>query len=297
MKLAVTGASGLVGRFIVEEAIAAGDEVLSLSRTPPAPGFFSAPVEHRAYDLTAEPPALDGCDALVHLAFLHEPGRYRGGEGADAAGFRHANLDGSLRLFEAARRMGVKRVLFLSTRAVYGGYPAGTRLGEEMEPRPDTLYGEVKLAAEQALAALAGPGFATASLRATGVYGPAGPGQRHKWADLFDDFRAGRPIAPRVATEVHGADLAAAVRLLLTCAPEGLSGQSFNLSDIVLDRRRLLSEVARLCKIAAPLPECADASRVSAMDCARLSALGWRPGGWARLTASLPAMLGAEAAR
>ena len=85
--------------------------------------------------------------------------------------------------------------------------------------------------------------------------------------------------------------------LLLTCPPGQLSEQSFNLSDIVLDRRRLLSEVARLCKIAAPLPECADASRVSAMDCARLSALGWRPGGWARLTASLPAMLGAEAAR
>lgn len=291
MRLAITGASGLVGRFIAEEALAAGDEVLSLSRNAPLPGFFSAPVVHHPWELNGEPPALEGCDALVHLAFRHEPGRYRGGEGRDPEGFRRANLDGTQRLFEAARRGGVHRVLFLSSRAVYGDYPPGTRLAENMPPRPDTLYGEVKWQAEQALAALAAPGFATASLRATGIYGPAGPGQRHKWTDLFEDFRAARPIAPRVATELHGTDLATAIRLLLTCPANRLGGRAFNTSDIMLDRRELLNEVAQLTGCASPLPPPGDARRVSEMECARLHNLGWQPGGMALLRESLPVML------
>mgnify|MGYP000468814546 CR=1 FL=1 len=285
MRLAITGGTGLVGRFLVEEALAAGDAVTVLTRTAPPAGFFSAPVTHLPYALGDTPP-LDGCDALVHCAFLHAPGRYRGGEGDDPAGFIRANLDGSVRLFEAAKSAGISRVLFLSSRAVYGAYPPGTPLSEDMEPRPDTLYGEVKWQAEQALDALAAPGFATASLRATGVYGPAGPGQRHKWADLFDDFLAGRPIAPRCATELHGADLAAAARLLLRSAETG----PFNASDILLDRHDLLARVAGLTGNLHPLPARATAP-VSAMTTGRLRALGWRPGGLPRLAASLPAML------
>ena len=285
MRIAITGGTGLVGRFLVEEGLAAGDDVAVLGRSPAATGFFSAPVAQLRYSLGDAPP-LDGFDALIHSAFLHEPGRYRGGEGDDPAGFIRANLDGSIRLFEAARSAGISRVLFLSSRAVYGAYPPGTPLCEDMEPRPDTLYGEVKWQAEQALDALAAPGFATASLRATGVYGPAGPGQRHKWADLFDDFLAGRPIAPRRGTELHGQDLAAAARLLL----QGPEPGAFNASDLVLDRHDLLARVAGLTGCPHPLPARAD-TPVSAMRTDRLHALGWRPGGLQRLIDCLPGML------
>lgn len=285
MRLAITGGTGLVGRFLVEGALAAGDAATVLCRTAPCPGFFSAPVGHLPYALGDTPP-LDGFDALIHCAFLHEPGRYRGGEGDEPVAFTRANLDGSVRLFEAARSAGISRVLFLSSRAVYGAYPPGTPLSEDMPPRPDTLYGEVKWQAEQALAALTAPGFATASLRATGVYGPAGPGQRHKWADLFDDYLAGRPIAPRRSTELHGADLAAAARLLLHSTQTG----AFNASDIILDRHDLLARVAELTGCPHPLPDRATAP-VSAMTADRLRALGWRPGGLDRLAASLPGML------
>ena len=293
MKLAITGATGLVGRFVAEEGLAAGDTVLSLSRSAPRPGFFSGPVMHEAFDLHGAPPNLEGVDALVHLAFHHAPGRYRGGEGDDPDGFRRANLDGSLRLFETARRYGVCRVLFLSSRAVYGDYPEGTHLHEGLAPHPDTLYGEIKFLAEQALAELHGSGFAAASLRATGIYGPPGPGQQHKWEGLFRDFLYGAAIAPRVATEVHGADLARAVRLLLTVSSEELSGKAFNLSDLVLDRHDLLAQVARLAGSEWPLPPRADATQVSEMDCGRLRALGWEPGGEAQLIESLPAMISA----
>lgn len=278
MKIALTGGTGLVGRFIADAARAAGHQVTLLSRTPPPGGL--------RYDLAGEVPDLAGHDALIHAAFQHEPGRYRGGEGTDPAGFLAANRDGSLRLFAAARQAGVARALFLSTRAVYGDHPAGTVLTEDLELRPETLYGQMKADVEQGLAALSSPNFSTASLRATGVYGP---GPNHKWTNLFQDFRAGRHIAPRVATEVHGADLAAAALLLLEAPASGLA---FNVSDLTLDLHDLLAEVARLTGCTWPLPPRADAARVSAMDCTRLRALGWRPGGWPLLRASLPAMLG-----
>lgn len=287
MRLAVTGGTGLVGRFIVEAALAAGDAVTLLTRRPPAPGFFSSEVAYQPFDLDRPEARLEGVEALVHAGFAHIPGRYRGGEGEDPEGFLRRNAQGTRRLFEAARAAGVGRIVFLSSRAVYGDYPPGTALREEMPARPDTLYGEVKREAEAALAAL--PLFGV-SLRATGVYGPAGPGQRHKWRDLFDNYLAGDEIVSRKGTELHGTDLAAAVRLLLTVPDARLGDGIFNASDILLDRHDLLAEVARLTGCRHPPPAPSDTA-VSEMRTDRLRALGWRPGGWAGLQAALPAML------
>ncbi|MCX7300221.1 MAG: NAD(P)-dependent oxidoreductase [Rhodobacterales bacterium] len=281
MMLAVTGATGLVGRFIVEDALRRGQAVTVLGRTPPSPGFFSGAVGFQAWELGGVP-ELRGFDGLVHAAFSHVPGLYRGGEGDDPTGFMKLNLDGSVRLFAAAVRAGMGRVVFLSSRAVYDGLPLGTALDEAMEIAPDSLYGRAKLEAEQALAAT-GRGV---SLRATGVYGPAGPGQVHKWAGLFADFRAGRAIAPRVATEVLGSDLAAAVQVGLASGVTGV----LNVSDLLLDRRGLLAEVAALTGWDGVLPERSGAV-VSTMQTGRLEALGWRASGLAGLRAALPAMI------
>ncbi|HDR29642.1 NAD-dependent epimerase/dehydratase family protein [Rhodovulum sp.] len=288
MSLAVTGATGLVGRFFVEEALAAGEAVTVLTRRPPAPGFFSGPVAHLAYEL-GDRPDLAGIEAVIHCAFAHVPGRYRGGEGDDPEGFVAANLAGSVALFQAARASGVRHLLFLSSRAVHGGWPAGAELTDDLDAKPDTLYGVVKARAEDALFKIAGPGFVPVSLRATGVYGPPGPGQRHKWADLFDDFRAGRPIAPRRGTELHGADLAAAARLIRTAPAAMVAGRAVNMSDILLDRRDLLALLAEAEGIGHPLPPESEAPlAVLRWDRARM--LGWRPGGMARLRATLPAL-------
>ncbi|WP_299362286.1 NAD(P)-dependent oxidoreductase [uncultured Paracoccus sp.] len=265
--VAVTGATGLVGRFIVAGLQAAGH------RIDPLPGWR-----------LGDPAPLDGCDALIHAAFAHLPGRYRGGEGDDPAGFISANLDGTLRLFRDARRTGVRQVVFLSSRAVYDGLPPGTFLPDGTPPRPHSLYGQVKLQAETALASMAGPDFATTSLRATGIYGP-GPG--HKWTALFADFLAGRPILSRVGTELHGDDLAAAILLILREGVQGL----LNASDLVLDRHDLLAEVAQLTGCPHRLPDRADRAGLSVMGCGRLEKLGWRPGGMDRLRADLPRML------
>jgi len=290
----VSGGTGLVGRFIVEALLEAGHKVCVMGRKPPADGFFSKSVDFLPG--TLEPSlvrsaAFEGADFFIHAAFAHEPGKYRGGEGNDPERFRRLNLEGSAALFDAARTAGVKRAVFLSTRAVYGPRAAGVMLDEADACRPDTLYGEVKLAAENGLAGLSNESFAGISLRVTGVYGPAGPGQAHKWAGLFEDFLEGRPVAPRVATEVHGRDVAAAVVLVLDAPMQAVSAQTFNVSDIALDRHDLLALVARESGLNLPLPEYADAGKVNAMRTERLQALGWKPGGYELLERTLPALL------
>jgi len=268
MRIALTGASGLVGRWIRRAALADGHQVATL------PGWR-----------LGDRPDLAGCDALIHAAFQHVPGRYRGGEGQDAPGFLRANLDGSLALFRAARDQGLGRVLFLSSRAVHDGHPAGMALPDDLSPRPTSLYGQVKAEAEAALAGMAGPDFLTASLRPTGVYGP---GQPQKWAGMIRDFMRGTTPAPRVATEVHGADLGRAALLVL--ADPAMSG-SYNVSDLVLDRRDLLAELAGMTGCGTPLPAPADAGALRRPLCTRLPALGWRPGGMALLRRDLPEIL------
>lgn len=268
MKIALTGASGLVGRWIARAALAAGHDL------DPLPGWR-----------LGQPIDLTGKDALIHAAFQHVPGRYRGGEGGDPEGFVQANLQGSLDLFQAARDQGVGRVLFLSSRAVHDGHDPGTALTDNLPPAPLTLYGEVKAQAEAGLNALETPDFQVANLRPTGVFGP---GQPQKWAGLIRDFIAGRPVPPRVATEVHGADLGDAALLVLG-DPE-MSG-SYNVSDILLDHHELLSGVAVLTGSPHPPPMRSDAGLLRLPLCDRLAALGWQPDGLLRLHQDLPAII------
>ena len=278
MRVALTGASGTLGQFAAPVLRAAGAEVMALARRP-VPGLAHLPFA------LGERPDLRGVDVLIHAALAHLPGRFRGGEGDDPEGFRRLNLDGTRVLFEAAREAGVRRVIFLSSRAVFDGAPPGSDLAEDRAPCPTTLYGRVKAGGEAALSALAEPGFAPVILRATGVYGAPAPGAPHKWQGLFARFLAGETPAPRRASEVHGADLAAAILLCLD-APAG----TYHASDLVLDRHDLLAGVARLTRCTTKLPA-RDDRPLSLLETARLKGLGWHPGGRARLEAALPGLL------
>ncbi|MGL4310146.1 MAG: NAD-dependent epimerase/dehydratase family protein [Paracoccaceae bacterium] len=279
MKVALTGASGYLGGFLSVGLRDAGHDLIELGRG-------KAGVEIRVFDL-ANPAetSLADCDVLIHAAFSHVPGRYRGGEGDDPATFQMLNLSGSMRLFEHARQSGVARVIFLSSRAVYDGLTGP--LHEDMPLSPSSLYGQVKASAEKSLFSMSDKSFCGVSLRATGIYGRAVPEAPHKWQGLFADYLSGRSVAPRRATELHGADLAAAVLCLMTAPAECVAGRAFNASDILLDRADLLARVARLTGCPHPVPT-PDKTPVAEMDCTALRAFGWHPGGMAQLAACLP---------
>ncbi|MHA4729682.1 NAD-dependent epimerase/dehydratase family protein [Ensifer adhaerens] len=294
-RVLVSGGTGFVGRFIVEHLLQAGYEVVIGGRTRAPNTFFSGPVGFvpLSLDPTSDHSAAFGnVQCFVHAAFQHIPGRYRGGEGDDPESFRRANLDGSVRLFETAREQGVGRCIFLSSRAVYGTHSAGAVLSEGSTCHPESLYGALKLAAERQLELLGTDNFRTASLRVTGVYGAPGNGASHKWQALFDDYLQGRPVAPRAGTEVHGDDVAAAVRLVLEAETRRSPVSVFNVSDILVDNSIILEIVRQITGCTNDLPEPAALTEFNAMDCGRLRALGWTPGGLPRLHETIEKLLG-----
>lgn len=277
MTTLVSGGTGLVGRYIVNALLDAGHDVVVTGRHRPPDSLFSKPFLFRQLSLgddTVPTGFFDDVRNFVHAAFDHEPGRYRGGEGDDPDGFLRRNLEGSVKLFEKAKVVGVSRTVFLSSRAVYDGLTAGELLTEETPLSPTSLYGQVKLQCEEALAALNAPGFVTASLRLTGVYGGLHP---NKWDGLIAGWLAGKEIPVRAGSEVHGQDVGKTVCLMLDTDPEDIGGHSFNVSDIVADTRDIVAGLGRTGKT---LPESADKSSVAVMDTRRIRELGWRPGGW-----------------
>ncbi|MBO3761917.1 NAD(P)-dependent oxidoreductase [Ciceribacter sp. L1K22] len=292
MKVLVTGGTGLVGRYVVKGLLDAGYQVVVAGRHAPGEGCFSRPVGFVEYDLDRDADQshiFDHAYYVVHAAFDHLAGRYRGGEGDDPLGFNRRNFENSVRLFEGARRAGVRRCVFFSSRAVYDGIDSGSPLAESVRLSPASLYGQVKLSAERALAELAAPGFVGASLRVTGVYGHMRP---NKWDGIIDRYLAGETVSSRAGSEVHGQDVALAVRLMLESDAGKVSRQSFNVSDIVTDTHEILSVVSQVVGCPHPLPAPSDLSLVAEMETVRLRSLGWRPGGRALLEKTVRTLVG-----
>ena len=277
-RVLVTGGTGLVGRFVVEALHTGGWNVTIAGRHPPD-NRFPSDIGFRPLRLDPEEgfaDLLSGFDSLVHAAFHHVRSRYRGGEGLDVKGFWDRNYMATLQLFEAAAAAGLKRVIFLSSRAVYGRQPADAAVTEGTPCRPDTHYGLVKAAAEQHLAGMSA--LCGVSLRPTGVYGQPPFGGTHKWSELFDAYLAGQDIEPRFGTEVHGRDVAAAVQLMLEAPTDRVAGECFNVSDLELDRHDLLALLKKLTECPHLLPSPADRTMYNLADTTRLRELGWRPG-------------------
>lgn len=280
MRVAVTGASGYVGRFIVAELLGRAVEVRAWARPSTDRTGFPGPVQWIEGGLRGPEsigPLVHGVDAVVHAAFEHLPGRYRGGEGDDLESFLAANLTGSLTLMRRAREAGVGRFVFLSSRAVYGRRIEGRPLDEDHPAFPDSHYGAMKAAIE-AFVASWGHDWQVCALRPTGVYGLTHPVSRTKWHGLVEAMLAERPWAgARGGTEVHGADVARAVWLLLT-APD-VAGQAFNCSDLYVSDRDVALIVQRLTGAAGPLPTEPASPPANVMATGRLQALGLRFGG------------------
>jgi nucleoside-diphosphate-sugar epimerase len=109
MKIAVTGGSGLIGRVVVELALAQGHDVVSIDTAPPGnqaqAAFVGADVTH--YDQMER--ALHGADALVHLAAIRSP------LGRPDYEVHNTNVLASYNALSAAARLGIRRVVQASS--------------------------------------------------------------------------------------------------------------------------------------------------------------------------------------
>ncbi|MGX1159530.1 nucleoside-diphosphate-sugar epimerase [Arthrobacter sp. SLBN-100] len=151
MRVAVTGGSGKLGRHVVRRLADDGHEVLNLDREGERnPGLVV--VDLRNYGqvldvLLGVDDRHSGFDAVVHLGAIPAPGII-----PDAATFEN-NMLATYNVFQAARRAGIKKVVYASSETVLGlpfdVDPPYIPVDEEYPARPESTYSLVKHLEEQ----------------------------------------------------------------------------------------------------------------------------------------------------
>jgi nucleoside-diphosphate-sugar epimerase len=287
MQIALTGATGFLGRYLVRRLVQAGHRVRCWYR----PASDRSGLEDVAQALEWVPGELGNradaealvrsADALVHAAVQWQGPRTRGaGSHGPVDVFQGVNLSGSLQLFQAAHEAGVARCVFISSCAVHDVILQDRPLDETHPLWPKSHYGAHKAALEAFVHSYGlGEGWPICALRPTGIYGLAHPPRASRWYSLVGQVLRGEPIAsPRGGKEVHAADVARAVELLLGADAQTIAGQSYNCYDrYVADQ-----DVARLAKeLSGSKSEIADLNRgpKNQIDTRKIRAQGMTFGG------------------
>jgi nucleoside-diphosphate-sugar epimerase len=152
--VAVTGSSGKLGRHVVAHLADHGHRVIALDRTPDPASRAAAFVRVDLTDTGQVLEALggvdevhDGLDAVVHLAAIPAPGLTTNG-----ATFAN-NIAATHNVFAAARRVGIRSVVWASSETVLGlpftDPPPYLPVDEEYPPRPNSTYSLVKTLEEE----------------------------------------------------------------------------------------------------------------------------------------------------
>jgi nucleoside-diphosphate-sugar epimerase len=142
-RVLITGAAGRIGSSLAEQLKDRYDLRLQYHRTipehPPVADYVTANIAD--YDAIA--PALEGMDAVVHMAA--DPSTTGAWESV-----RDNNLIGAYNVFEAARRAGTRKIVFASTNHTMGMYDRDQEwpVYAFQPPRPDSLYGVSKVYGE-----------------------------------------------------------------------------------------------------------------------------------------------------
>lgn len=295
MNIAVTGATGFLGRYIVRHLADEGHAFRCWFRPESDRGGFEEcerKVEWIRGDLSDAASMHEltrDCNAVVHAA-LDRPGRgFRGAEG-DVAAFIERNVVGTVRLIEAARRNHVRRFVFISTCAVHEVILADRKLDEAHPLWATSHYGAHKAAIEKFVHSYGlGEGYEICALRPTGIYGLARPANRSKWYDLVHAVKRGEHIeSTRGGKEVHAADVARAVGLLL--AADGIAGQAYNCYDMYISDQTVAEIARRLTGSASRIANLNKGPKHQ-IDTSKLRALGMTFGGEALLEKTIGELL------
>lgn len=243
MNILITGASGFIGSFIVEEGLKKGYQVWAGIRHSSSKKYLTDPRIHfieldfntpqkLEEQLQAHREAYGVWDYIIHAAgatkCLHQKDFFK------------TNFEGTRIFADTLRKLDMvpRQFIFVSSLSVYGAIRETPKpseenspwiyapIREEDTPSPNTAYGQSKLKAEQYIKSL--PDFPYVILRPTGVYGP-----REK--DYFlmaqsikqhSDFAVG--YRPQEITFVYVQDL---VNAIFCAIQSGVTQRAYFISD------------------------------------------------------------------
>lgn len=251
-KILITGASGFIGSFIVEEALRRGFDTWAALRGRSSRQFLQDERIHFIQlDLSSEERLKEQLrgqqfDYVVHAAGVTKC--------LDKADFYRINTEGTQHLVRALRALGMplRRFVYISSLSIMGAIREQqpyTEIRESDTPAPNTHYGKSKLLAEQwldseneALASRREQPFPYVILRPTGVYGPRERDyfMMAKSIKAHTDFAVG--YRRQDITFVYVTDVVQAVFLALE---KGATGRRYFLSDGQVYRSSTFSDLIR----------------------------------------------------
>ena len=148
MRIAVTGASGVIGRGVVLRLLSLGHDVVGLARRRPESWPSAASfVQSDIRDAAGVQRAVAGTEVVVHCAWAVNPG-------ADHPVDREINIGGTGNVLDAMARSGTRRIVVASSAHVYGSdCGVAAPLSEAHQLQPVSAYGLDKARAEEMVAA------------------------------------------------------------------------------------------------------------------------------------------------
>lgn len=244
MKILITGASGFIGSFIVEEALRQGFETWAAVRGSSSRQFLTDERIHFIeLNLSSEEQLKEQLkghqfDYVVHAAGVTKC--------LNKADFHRINTEGTQNLVRTiqALKMPLRRFVYISSLSIMGAIREKqpyTEILESDEAKPNTAYGRSKLEAEQWLESFNSQ-FPYVILRPTGVYGPR---ERDyflmaKSIKQHSDFAVG--YQQQDITFVYVLDVVQAV--FLACE-KGQAGRKYFLSDGEVYQSTTFSDLIR----------------------------------------------------
>jgi nucleoside-diphosphate-sugar epimerase/phosphohistidine swiveling domain-containing protein len=162
MRIAVTGAGGVVGRGVVSRLLSAGHDVVGLARRQPESWPSEANfVQGDIRDAAAVRQAVTGAEVVVHCAWAINPAS---GHPTD----HEVNIGGTGNVLDAVSHSGTRRIVFASSAHVYGIGRSGILLSEDESRQPVSAFGVDKARAEDMIAA---SGAEWVTIRAAAILG------------------------------------------------------------------------------------------------------------------------------
>lgn len=281
----VTGGSGFIGSHLVDALVADGVAVTVIDKVAPSPHIANAKAAYVQMDIKSDELraafAVAQPDVVFHLA-AHIDDRESVREPVMNA---EENVLGSLNVFDAAQRAGVKKVVFTSTGVVYGNADV-LPITESTPARPRTPYAVSKLAGERYLnfywSLYKIPYVA---LRLSNVYGPRQDGSKECGAIAIFTSRLLRGDAVFMNNDgmttrdyVYVADVVDALLAAAETEDVGVVNVGTGVATTTGDVLAAVASALGVTPTVTPRPDVVDEVKHVALDVTRArTVLGWTP--------------------